>query len=248
MEKIWGKNSVFELLKAGRRKVDIIDIMDTPQNRDWANRIKSFSGSTKIHILSSDKFKKKYRDLPSEISHQGVITEATEYQYLDHQKFKKIISEAEKSFILILDSIQDPHNLGSILRSSHCFGVDLVIIPKDRSADINATVLKSSAGASEHIQIFKTTNLNQVIKDLKKEGYWVYTTSLDSKNDLSKFSPPSKMALILGNEAKGPRELIQKNADDSLSISMKNDFDSLNVANAASIFIYMISQKREILD
>ena len=149
------------------------------------------------------------------------------------------------STILILDSLTDSQNVGAIIRSAFLFGISLIIYNENNSFDINSTLIKSASGAYENVRLLKVMNLNNTIKILKNEGYWVVGLDSDSNESLSNVRKDTKKVLILGSEGKGIRDLVKKNCDYLIKIPMVNknsSVDSLNVSSAASIIFYELSR------
>jgi 23S rRNA (guanosine2251-2'-O)-methyltransferase len=147
----------------------------------------------------------------------------------------------------LLDSVQDPHNLGAIIRSAEAAGVDGIILTTDKSASVNETVEKTSAGAVSNIKICRVTNLNRTIQELKDEGYWIYGSQLEGAQQHTKLDYKNPIALILGNEEKGIRRLVAENCDFLVKIPMKGKTESLNVSVAAGILLFEINRQRETL-
>lgn len=139
----------------------------------------------------------------------------------------------------MLDHIEDPHNLGAIIRTCEAGGVKGIIIPKDRSASVNETVIKTSVGTTENVSIVKVTNLNETIKKLKKEDYFIYGTSMNG-NDLRQVNPADRKVLIIGNEGKGMSNLTMKNCDEIIKIPMKGEVNSLNASVALGIVLFKL--------
>ena len=172
--------------------------------------------------------------------HQGIIMDVEDFSYTDYRNF---INDSE-SFIVILDHIEDPHNLGAIIRTCEAAGVDGIIIPKDRSVSVNATVIKTSAGAYDNIPIDMVTNLNTTIKDLKDNGFWIVGTDMDG-TDYKELDYKGKVALVIGNEGKGLSRIIRESCDFIAKIPMYGKVNSLNASVASGIMIYeVIRQKR----
>ncbi len=175
-------------------------------------------------------------------NHQGIILETDEYQYLS---FEDLINQLpEKPFLIILDHIEDPHNLGAIIRTCEAAAVDGIIIPKDRSANINSTVMKVSSGALSNISICRVTNINNTIKDLKNNGIWIIGTDAETKIDYAAADYDLPLALIIGNEGKGLSHLTKKLCDIKVSIPMRGKINSLNASVAAGILVYKVIEKR----
>jgi 23S rRNA (guanosine2251-2'-O)-methyltransferase len=184
-------------------------------------------------------------ELVGNTDHQGVagLRPAVVYSNLDD-----LLINRNKSFnfdlILILDSIMDPQNLGSIIRTSCCLGANGVIIPSDRAASVTAAVIKASAGATSQMPIARVTNLSQTIDYLKEREFWVFGADAHEGGNLKEMDFNCNVALVLGGEAKGIRPLVKKKCDFLLSIPLQRSFDSLNVAVAAGIIQYEIFNQR----
>lgn len=151
----------------------------------------------------------------------------------------------EKPFLLILDEITDPHNLGAIIRSAEAFGVHGIIIPKRRAVGVNATVVKTSAGAVEHMRIAKVSNINNTIRDLKERGLWIVGTDVNAEKSFEELNYDFPVAFVIGNEGKGVSKLVLQNCDFVVKIPMKGKINSLNASVAASILIYQVVSKRK---
>jgi 23S rRNA (guanosine2251-2'-O)-methyltransferase len=184
-------------------------------------------------------------ELAGSFDHQGVIGLRQAFVYLD---LDVLIKNRSKSFnfdlILILDSIMDPQNLGSIIRTAHCLGANGVVIPTDRAAPVTAAVIKASAGSAEQLPVARVTNLSQTIDYLKDKGFWVFGAEAHAGNNLREMDFNCPVVLVLGGEAKGIRPLIKKKCDFLLTIPMAGSFDSFNVAVAAGIIQYEIFCQR----
>lgn len=172
--------------------------------------------------------------------HQGIILDMEDYQY---RNLEMVFNNSD-DFILILDHILDPHNLGAIIRTAVAAGVKTIILPKDRQVLINSTVIKTSVGAVFDINIVLVTNIVSTIKRIQENGYFVYGSSLDGQN-YAAVDYASKVALIIGNEEKGISSLVKKSCDMLITIPMSNKLDSLNASVAAGIMIYEIVRNRK---
>ena len=176
--------------------------------------------------------------------HQGVIANASAYEYADVDDIlKKARDKGEDPFIIILDGIEDPHNLGAIIRTANQAGAHGVIIPKNRAVGLTATVARTSAGALNYTPVAKVTNLARTMEDLKKEGLWFVCADMDGElmYDLKLTGP---IGLVIGNEGNGVGDLVKKNCDFVASIPMKGQVDSLNASVAAGILSYEIVRQR----
>ena len=173
--------------------------------------------------------------------HQGIILDVVDFSYTDYHEF----IESEDSFIILLDHLEDPHNLGAIIRTSEAAGVNGIIIPKDRGVTVNSTVIKTSTGAIDNIPISMVTNLNQTISDLKKNGFWIVGTDMDNSTDYRQIDYSGKIALIIGNEGNGISRMVRESCDFIAKIPMYGKVNSLNASVSAGIMIYeVVRQKR----
>jgi 23S rRNA (guanosine2251-2'-O)-methyltransferase len=176
--------------------------------------------------------------------HQGFVAEVTEFVY---SKTEDILTNAENKneppFILILDGITDPQNLGAIIRSAECFGVHGIIIQKDRACAINETVYKTSAGAINNMLIARVVNLNREIEYLKKKNVWIYGVELGGEN-IFKTKLDGSLALVIGSEGKGLRQLVKENCDFVITIPMKGAINSLNASVATGVALYEVIRQK----
>ena len=229
---VYGKNVCLEFLKKGE-KIKKVYIQEGFSDEN----IMSLIGNLKIQ----PKILPKYEiDRLANGLHQGIIMDVADFSYADYNDF----IEDEDSFVIILDHLEDPHNLGAIIRTSEAAGVSGIIIPKDRSVEVNATVFKTSVGAIENIPISMVTNLNMTIKDLKEKGFWVVGTDMNG-TDYRDIDYKGKIALVIGNEGSGMSKLIRESCDFIAEIPMYGKVNSLNASVAAGIMIYeVVRQKR----
>lgn len=175
---------------------------------------------------------------------QGVAALKSAQRYYDYTEIVNAAKQKKYPFVLILDSIQDPHNLGAILRSAECANVDGVFITQRDSASITDTVVKTSAGAVAHLKICKISNTNLLIRDLKKDGFWVFGSSLHNSRNYTEVDFKCPVALIMGNEEKGIHKLVAENCDQLVKIPMLGKIDSLNVSVSAGILLFEILRQR----
>lgn len=177
--------------------------------------------------------------------HQGIILAITPYEYLSlDQLLIQAKEKTETPFFLILDSIEDPHNFGSILRTADASGVDGVIIPKHRAVGITPIVTKTSTGAVEHVSVARVTNLVQTVRQLKGEGFWVFGTDMDGMN-FQKWNAQGSIALVIGNEGRGMSPGLKKEMDELLTIPMVGHVQSLNASVAAGLLMYQAFSQRQ---
>ena len=241
-DQIEGRNSVLELLESDR---DINKILIAKGEKHGSiNKIIALAKERKIVIAEVER--QKLNAISQTGNHQGVIAIVPPYNYVD---VEDILNEAkekdEDPFIIILDGIEDPHNLGSIIRTAETAGVHGVIIPKRRSASVNATVSKTSAGAVEHVKIARVNNLNETIKYLKENDVWICGTDGEAKDYYYTQNLKGALAIIIGSEGFGMSRLVKENCDFLVKIPMKGKVTSLNASVAAGIIIYeSVKQRR----
>lgn len=228
---VFGKNVALEYLNSDKKIYKAI-IQNNFNDYDLLNKIKHKN----IKIQTFNKF-----DMDKKVSglHQGIILDVEDYKYAD---IYDIISD-DDSLIVMLDHIEDPHNFGAIIRSCEAAGVDGIIIPFDRSVEVNSTVIKTSVGTTEKIKIARVTNLNSTIKLLKDKGYWIFGTDMDG-TDYTKLDYRGKTVIICGNEGTGMSKLVSDNCDFIASIPMKGEVNSLNASVATAIIVFEAIKQR----
>ena len=223
---VYGRNVAKEILQKPEKIKKILLMKDFNDKE-----INSLIEKNKINVeyLSKKDFCKfdKY-------SHQGIILDIEDFSYTDYKEF----FDVENSKIVILDHLEDPHNLGAIIRTCEAAGILGIIIPKDRSVDVNSTVMKTSAGALENMKIAKVTNLINVINDLKDNGYWIVGTSLNGNVDYRDIDYTGKIALVIGNEGNGMSKSVEEACDYLAKIPMYGKINSLNASVAVGIMVY----------
>lgn len=240
-DQIEGRNSVLELLESEK---DINKIFITKGERHGSiNKIIAIAKQKKVIIVEKDK--KQMDEMAQTNNYQGVIAIVPPFEYcelddiLNYAKQKK-----EDAFVIILDGIEDPHNLGSIIRTAETAGAHGVIIPKRRAAQVNATVNKASAGAVEHMKIARVTNINDSIARLKDEGLWICGTAVDAENYYYNQNLTGPLGIVIGNEGKGMSEKTKKNCDFLVKIPMKGKISSLNASVSTGIIVYEAVKQR----
>lgn len=234
---IVGRNPVLEILKSDKEVEKIL--VTKGQLKGSINKIIGIAKDRNIIIQQVDK--NKLDQISGGNAHQGVAASVSPYNY---SSVDEIIDKARKlntsPFIIILDGIEDPHNLGAIIRTAECGGVHGIIIPKRRSAHVTQTVYKSSAGAVEHMSIAKVNNISDTIEELKEKGLWVYGADIDGQEYYFNTELKGPIALVIGSEGKGISRLVKEKCDFLLKIPMFGHISSLNASNAASILIYEV--------
>jgi 23S rRNA (guanosine2251-2'-O)-methyltransferase len=238
---IGGKHSVLEALRAGRT-INKIWIAEGAQ-KQFAGPIVAEAKNLGIIVQFTDK--RKLDQMAEGLQHQGVIAQVAAYEYVEVEDIVAIAKErGEEPFILILDEIEDPHNLGSILRTADCTGVHGVIIPKRRSVGLTATVSKTSAGAVEYVPVARVTNIAQTIEQLKELGVWVAGTDVSASQDVYQARLNMPIALVIGNEGKGVGRLIKEKCDFLVKLPMAGKINSLNASVAAGVLMYEVVRQR----
>ena len=240
-DQIEGRNSVLELLETGK---DINKIfIEKGEKHGSINKIIGIARDRKIVTVEVDK--NKLNQMAQTENHQGVIAIVPPFVYCEVQD---ILDEAktrgEQPFILILDGIEDPHNLGAIIRTAETAGVHGIIIPKRRACSVNSTVYKVASGAVEHMKIARVNNLNDEIKYLKENNVWIYGTAIEATKYYYEENLTGSIALIIGNEGEGLSRLVRENCDVLLKIPMKGKISSLNASVSAGIVMYEAVKQR----
>ena len=235
-EYIIGRNPVLEVLKT-EKNIEKLYI----QNGELKGSINKIMGIAKDKNIVVQRVDKSKLDQMAQGNHQGVIALTNPFTY---SSIEEILENAERRkeppFILILDGIEDPHNLGAIIRTAECGGAHGIIIPKRRSASVNSTVYKGSAGAVEHIPVARVTNISDSIEILKDKGLWIYGADMEGENYYLHTEMKGPIALVIGSEGRGLSRLVREKCDFLLKIPMLGKISSLNASNAASILIYEI--------
>ena len=237
-----GRNAVLELLNSDR---DINKIyVQNGEKHGSINKIIAVARENKIVVTEVEKSKLDFMSKTQ--NHQGVIAVVPPFNYCDVEDILELAREKQEDvFILILDGIEDPHNLGSIIRTAETAGVHGIIIPKRRSVSVNSTVSKVSAGAVEHMKIARVNNINDTIKKLKDNGLWIIGTDGDAKILYYNQDLKGDIAIIIGSEGYGISRLVKENADMLVKIPMKGKVTSLNASVSAGIIIYEAVKQRK---
>ena len=196
-------------------------------------------------IITAEVEKNKLNQIAQTPNHQGVIAIVPPYEYCE---VEDILEEAKKKqespFVLILDGIEDPHNLGSIIRSAETAGVHGIIIPKRRAASVNSTVNKVSAGAVQHMKIARVNNITDTIRDLKEAGLWIFGTDMEAEKFFYEEDYKGAVGIVIGSEGFGMSRLVKENCDFLVKIPMKGKITSLNAAVSAGITMYEVVKQR----
>ena len=216
-------------------------------NNEIINNIylqENFSDQEVLRLIEKKKYNvkivKKYElDKMTKENHQGIILKVNDFKYSDLDSFTK----KDDSLVVLLDHIEDPHNFGAIIRTCEAANVDGIIIPKNRSVDVNSTVIRTSVGATKYVPIAQVTNIKSTIDKLKKDGYWIVGTDMNGTN-YSQIDYKGKTCIIIGNEGSGMARIVRENCDFIAEIPMKGKINSLNASVAAGIIIYEAVKQR----
>ena len=233
---IYGLNPVIEAIRSNPDRVNYIGVA-----RDHGNKLQRAIQEAKrvkvqIRQMSADQISR----LAGDVVHNGIIADVAAAGYAD---FDEVLARESTDFVLILDSITDPQNLGAILRVADGFGVHLVVLPEHESVGLTPAAVKASAGASQWVPVAQVTNLARAIEALQKAGYWVYGAAANGDAPASiDFS--GKVAIVMGNEGKGIRRNVLEHCDRVVTIPMQGHVDSFNVATAAAILCYEVRRAR----
>ena len=240
-DQIEGRNSVLEWIKSGKG----INKLWVQKGEKHGSIIEIINLAKKQRIVISEVDKAKLDKMSQTHNHQGVIATILEYEYYD---VDDILQEAknrnEDPFILILDQIEDPHNLGSIIRTAECSGVHGIIIPKRRSVQVNSTVNKVSAGAVSYMKIARVNNLTETINYLKEKNVWIYGTDIEGTSYYDEQDYQGGVGIVIGSEGFGMSRLVKENCDFLIKITMKGKISSLNASVSAAIVMYEIMKQR----
>ena len=237
---IEGRNAVLEAFRAGKT-IDKLFVLDGCQDGPVKSILRE---AKKTDTIINFVDKERLDRLANSGHHQGVVAQAAAYAYAEVEDILNAAKEkGEAPFIFILDEIEDPHNLGAIIRTANLCGAHGVIIPKRRAVGLTATVAKTSAGAVNYTPVAKVTNIAKTIEELKKEGMWFVCADMDGQTmyDLNLTGP---IGLVIGNEGAGVSRLVKEKCDFTASIPMKGDIDSLNASVAAGVLAYEIVRQR----
>jgi 23S rRNA (guanosine2251-2'-O)-methyltransferase len=230
---VYGKNVAREILKS-EHKINKIYISENFNNQELTSLINKTKN--KIIIKTMSEMDKMTKEL-----HQGIIIDIEDYNYYDINNIK---NDLNSNFIVILDHIEDPRNFGAIIRTCECAGVDYIIIPNKRTVEITPVVVKTSSGALTNVKIAQVANLRNAINNLKDLGYWIIGTDANGEA-YDKIDYKGKVALVIGSEGNGLKQIIKMSCDTIASIPLKGKVNSLNASVAAGIMIYKVVESRE---
>ena len=231
---VYGKNAVMEILKSHKK---VIKLFITKNNERMIEPY--LKDIDKVIVMDNNKLVKEYGDKT-----QGIVAEIYDYQYKNYDKVISSLKDKDNVTIVMLDGLEDPHNLGAILRSADATKTDAIIIPKNRSVRLNETVAKVSTGAIEYVDVIEVTNLVNTIKNLKDNGYWIIGVELDGNVDYRAQDYHGKIVVIIGSEGKGISKLVKDNCDFLVNIPMYGKVNSLNASVSTGIILYQILTNR----
>ena len=239
-QQIEGRNAVMEAFRSGK-PIDKVYILDGCQD----GPIRSIVREAKKHdTILNFVTKERLNQISETGRHQGVIAQAAAYEYAQVEDMLELAKQkGEDPFLILLDNIEDPHNLGAIIRTANLAGAHGVIIPKHRAAGLTATVAKTSAGALNYTPVAKVTNLVKTMEELKEKGLWFVCADLDG-DVMYRVNLKGPIGLVIGNEGEGVGRLVKETCDMTAAIPMKGDIDSLNASVAAGVLAYEIVRQR----
>lgn len=237
---IAGRNPVMEAIRSGRSIESIL----VAKGERSGSVVAIIAKAKQKNIPVKDVDSKKLDFLAKGVNHQGIVAQCAVKEYSTLEDIFALAEErGESPFVIVLDKIEDPHNLGAIIRTAECAGAHGVIIPERRSAGLSYTVEKTSAGALEYMPVVRVKNISAVLQKLKDKGIWVYGADMDGEH-YKKVNFDGAVALVIGNEGKGISPLVAKDCDVIVSLPMKGKINSLNASVAAGILMYEIADKR----
>ncbi len=237
---IEGRNAVLEAFRAGKT-IDKLLVLDGCQDGPVKSIIRE---AKKQDTLIQFVTKERLSQISETGKHQGVIAYAAAYAYAEVEDMLKTAEEkGEDPFLILLDNIEDPHNLGAIIRTANLAGAHGVIIPKRRAVGLTATVAKASAGAINYTPVAKVTNLTKTMEELKKRGMWFVCADMDGEQ-MYRLNLTGPIGVVIGSEGEGVSRLVKENCDFIAGIPMKGDIDSLNASVAAGVLAYEIVRQR----
>jgi 23S rRNA (guanosine2251-2'-O)-methyltransferase len=238
---IIGRQPVLEALKSRQPLERILILHGTSGGH--IDQAKQLARKLAIPVKETDK--ERFAELAGDTQTQGIIAIIDSYQYVE---IEDILAAAQKKneppFILVLDEIEDPHNLGALIRSAECAGIHGVIIPLHNAASVNSTVVKTSAGATAHLSIARVTNIAQTLDVLKKAGVWIVGTEMKSDKIYYEHDYSGSLAIVIGNEGKGIRRLVQEKCDFLVNIPMHGEIESLNASVAGALVMFEAAKGR----
>jgi 23S rRNA (guanosine2251-2'-O)-methyltransferase len=239
---IAGRNPVMEALKAGTLIEKVVILAGVKGTA--IEKIKAAAKRNRVPFIEVGK--QRFRELVSDTTTQGVVAIVGTKAYVEVDDILAVAQEnGEPPFVLILDEIEDPQNLGALLRTAECSGIHGAIIPKHHAASVNQTVAKTSAGASEYLPVAKVTNIAQTLEELKKKGLWIVGTDADAEKSYTQVDYSGPIAIVIGNEGSGIRHLVKEKCDFVVKIPVYGKIESLNASVAGALVMYEAVKKRK---
>lgn len=240
---VYGKHAVLSTLE-NSKKINKLFVQEGLSGREVTHILELAKEKT-IHIQQVPK--QKLNELTNYAVHQGLVLSVAAFEYANLEDLFELAEKKEEPpFFIILDGLEDPFNLGSILRTADATGVHGIILPKHRSAMLTSTVAKASTGAIEHVPVVRVTNIVQTIEKLKEKGLWIFGTDMKG-TDYRSWKAEGPIALVIGNEGKGISRLVKESVDEMLTIPMKGHVQSLNAGVASAVLMYEVLRQREII-
>jgi 23S rRNA (guanosine2251-2'-O)-methyltransferase len=241
-ERVFGLHAVGSLLQRDPARVSVLLALESRTDTRMTE-VLQLAEKAKVPVRRVSR--RELDELVAGVSHQGVVAETGAAPSLGEKELPAFLEAlGGGAFLLVLDGVQDPHNLGACLRSANAAGVDAVIIPRDRSAPLNATARKVACGAAESLPVIRVTNLARTLRLLREAGVWIYGATGDAESSLYETDLCGPLALVLGGEGRGLRRLTREHCDGLLSIPMAGSISSLNVSVAAGVFLFEIRRQR----
>ena len=241
-ERVFGLHAVGSLLQRDPARVSVLLALESRTDTRMTE-VLQLAEKAKVPVRRVSR--RELDELVAGVSHQGVVAETGTAPSLGEKELPAFLEAlGGGAFLLVLDGVQDPHNLGACLRSANAAGVDAVIIPRDRSAPLNATARKVACGAAESLPVIRVTNLARTLRFLREAGIWIYGATGDAESSLYETDLCGPLALVLGGEGRGLRRLTREHCDGLLSIPMAGSISSLNVSVAAGVFLFEVRRQR----
>ena len=242
---IAGRNPVMEALRSGTLIEKVVILSGVKGN--IIEKIKGIAKRNRIPCVEIGK--QKFRDLVSDTTTQGVVAVVGTKKYVEIDSILAIAQKrSESPFLLILDEIEDPHNLGALIRTAECAGVHGAVIPKHNAASVNQTVAKTSAGASEHVPVAKVVNIAATLDELKQKGVWIVGTDASAEKLYTEIDYTTPIAVVIGNEGKGVRHLVKEKCDFIVKIPLFGKIGSLNASVSGALVMYEAAKQRKFAD
>jgi 23S rRNA (guanosine2251-2'-O)-methyltransferase len=237
-----GRNAVTEALQSGENIESVLVLFGA--KGFGLEKIKDIAKQKDVPVKEVSK--QRIRDLVGNVTTQGIMAVLGEKEYVQMEQFIEIAkARDEKPFIVVCDEVEDPHNLGAITRTAEACGVHGIVIPKHRSVQVNHTVTKASAGATEHLPFTRVSNTGTAIDELKKQGVWIVGTDSKASKNFTELDYDMPLAIVVGNEGKGLRRLVKEKSDFLVKIPMYGKISSLNVSVATALLLYEVVRKRK---